>query len=135
MVAFTPDLLTKIQTIDDQHRELVKAINDVEGMGDKSYSKEETEKTLDFLSDYVAKHFKNEEALMREGGYEKYTWHCTWHDGYIAKVKALKEEYSKNGPSEEFTYILNEFVIKWIVKHIKTVDVALGKHLQEKGFK
>ena len=141
MIKLTSEYLTKIKTIDEQHKELVDILNSVESMGKQSADKEEeqeeikaeTEKTLDFLNKYVFTHFSNEEAMMRQYEYPEYDWHRTWHQGYIAKVRELMKEYKQNGPSHEFTYILDEFVIKWILKHIQNVDVKLGDFLRKKG--
>ena len=129
MIAVTPDLLTHVKEIDEQHEKLFDLINAVEAAGNESYTKEETEKALNFLSAYIIEHFSREEELMRKSDYPEYEWHATWHQGYISKSKSLKEEYDKNGPSEEFTNILQEFIIKWIVTHIRNVDVDLGKHI------
>ena len=129
---FTPDLLTNVEFIDNQHKELFKRINDVVALGVKSISKEETEKTLNFLSSYIVKHFNDEEALQRQVGYPKNEWHRSQHQFYISECNKLKAEYSANGPSAQFTLLLNKSIIEWIVKHIKNVDVDLGRHINER---
>ena len=131
MIAITADLLTHVKTIDEQHQKLIEHLNNVELLGTKSHTQEETEKALNFLGDYIIEHFSNEEALMLESNYPKYDWHHNWHQSYIAKFQLLQDEYIKNGPSDEFSHILNEFLIKWILTHIKNVDVALGAHIKE----
>ena len=129
MIAVTPDLLTYVREIDEQHEKLFDLINAVEAAGNASNTKEETEKALGFLGAYVTEHFSREEGMMRESGYPEHEWHANWHQGYISKFNNLKEEYNKNGPSAEFTNILEEFIMKWIVTHIRNVDVDLGKHI------
>ena len=129
MIAITPDLLTYVKVIDEQHEELINLINAVEAAGTAANTKEETDKALNFLGAYIVEHFTHEEGLMLQTDYPQYEWHSTWHKGYVSKFNNLKEEYDNNGPSEEFTNILNEFIIKWIVTHIRNVDVDLGKHI------
>ena len=131
MIDFTPDLLTNVTAIDDQHKELFNRINAVVSMGHKSISKEETDKTLDMLGNYIVKHFGDEEALQRKYSYPKYEWHHEQHQTYIAEFQKLKAEYDKNGPSVQFTLQLNKSIIGWIVKHIKNVDVELGRFINE----
>ena len=129
MIAITPDLLTHVKLIDDQHAQLINLINEVEALDSASNTEEGAEKALKFLGDYITMHFSQEERLMQESGYPTYQWHSTWHQGYITKFNNLYDEYKENGPSEEFLHILHEFIIKWIVTHIKNVDVDLGKHI------
>lgn len=131
MIALTPELLTRVPEIDEQHKELFNRIAAVESIGEESLTKEKAEETLDFLNAYVVKHFADEEKLMLESGYPQLDWHHTWHQGYIAECKKLKEEYAINGLSEQFALTLNESVVKWFVKHVKVVDVNLGKHINK----
>ncbi|MCL2839289.1 MAG: hemerythrin family protein [Defluviitaleaceae bacterium] len=133
MVKFTPDLETKVSQIDTQHKELFKRINDVVAMGMKSVSKEETDKTFKFLGDYINAHFRDEEALQRKSGYPKYDWHRDQHKQFVEAFNKLKLEYNQNGPSAAFTLQLNKSIIDWIVKHIRHVDIELGKFLNEKS--
>jgi len=132
MINFTPDLEVKVANIDNQHKELFKRINDVTNLGTKSVNKEETDKTLKLLGDYIVKHFRDEEQLQVRYGYPKYEWHKEQHKLYIDSFNKLKAEYENNGPSAAFTLQLNKSIIDWIVKHIKHVDVELGKFINEK---
>jgi hemerythrin len=122
---------TGVAKIDEQHQELVKRLNTVITMGTKAVSKEETQKMIDFLGEYIIKHFNDEEALQRQCGYPQYEWHKEQHRTYVNDFKKLKEEFVANGPSAKFTVSLNSSLTNWIIKHIKTVDVALGKHYKE----
>jgi hemerythrin len=117
-----------VQKIDAQHKELVDRLNAVTAMGTKSVSKEETQKTLDLLGEYIVKHFGDEEALQKQSGYPKYEWHKGQHQIYIGEFAKLKKEFMANGVSARFTLDLNNSIINWIVRHIKTVDVEFGKH-------
>ena len=125
----TPDLLTSIPFIDMQHKDLINRINAVVALGALSVSKEETEKTLEFLRMYIDKHFNDEEIIQRQFGYPKYEWHRGQHQYYISECMKLNAEYKKNGPSAQFTLILNKSIIDWIIKHIKTADVELGQYV------
>ena len=129
MIIFTEDLKTFVPEIDKQHKELIDLLNNLVAMGPRLQDKEAAEEALEFLGNYIAKHFNEEEKLMAETGYTKLDWHLNWHAGYIKKYEGLVEEYENNGPSGEFTQILNDFIIKWIIRHIQNVDVELGKHI------
>lgn len=129
MIAVTPDLLTYIKWIDEQHEQLFNLINRIETINANSDTKAEIEQALKFLGDYIIMHFSEEEELMRENDYPDYQWHSTWHQSYIAKFNNLYDEYKQHGPTDEFLHILHEFIMKWIVTHIRNVDVDLGKHV------
>ena len=131
MIILTPELKTYHEKIDEQHQKLINFINALDAMEKGAHTKEEIEEALDFLGSYIDEHFKYEENLMLKSGYSEYEWHMNWHKSYVSKYVNLREEFEKNGMSEQFVFILNEFIIKWIVKHIGNVDVTLGKFLQE----
>jgi hemerythrin len=117
-----------VPKIDSQHRELVDRLNAVIALGTKSVSAEETQNTLDLLGEYIVKHFGDEEALQKQSGYPKYEWHKGQHQIYVGEFAKLKKEFAANGVSAKFTLDLNNSIINWIVRHIKTVDVEFGKH-------
>jgi hemerythrin len=127
MITLTKDMEVGVPKIDEQHKVLIDRLNAVTYMGIKSLSIEETQKTLDLLSEYVVKHFGDEEALQKQSGYPKYEWHKGQHQLYIDELKKMKRELTANGISVKFTMDLNNSIIDWIVKHIKKVDVEFGK--------
>ena len=128
MITITKDMETGISRIDAQHKELVDRLNAVISLGAISVSNEETQKTLDLLSDYVVKHFSDEEALQRQSHFPKYELHREQHQLYISELQKLKKEFATNGHSAKFTLDLNNSIVNWIVRHIKSVDVEFGKH-------
>ena len=130
---FTQDLLINVKSIDEQHKELFVRINDLVSMGHRSVSKEETDKTIHFLATYVVKHFEDEEALQRKSGYPKYEEHAKHHKDFMSDFQKLKAEYEENGVSTQFTLKLNNTVINWIVKHIRTADAELGRYLNKQS--
>ncbi len=132
MITLTKDMEVGVPKIDEQHKELVNRLNAVTTMGTTSASKEETQKTLNLLGDYIVKHFSDEEALQRQSGYPKYEWHKGQHQHYVDEFKKLKKEFDTNGASVKFSLDLNNSIITWIVKHIKSVDVEFGKHYRTK---
>ena len=126
---FSSDLLTYVESIDAQHKELFNRINAVVALGAKSISKEETEKTLILLDSYIHEHFRDEELLQIQFGYPKFEWHRSLHLYYISECNKLQKVYENTGPSAQFTLLLNKSIIDWIVKHIKNVDVELGRFI------
>jgi hemerythrin len=133
MITLSKDMEVGILEIDTQHMELVDRLNSLVSMGHEAVSKEETQNTLDMLEEYIVKHFADEEELQRKNNYPEYESHRKLHQLYIAEFQKLKKEFDANGHSIKFTMDLNNSIINWIVKHIKSADVELGKFLKNKG--
>lgn len=132
MITLTKDMELGVPKIDEQHQELIDRLNTVISMGAKSVSKEETEKTLDLLCDYILMHFSDEESLQKQSGYPKYHWHRSQHQIYVNEIGKLKQEFYANGTSAKFTLDLNNSIVNWIVRHIKAADVEFGKFYRER---
>ncbi|MDR1706283.1 MAG: hemerythrin family protein [Clostridiales bacterium] len=132
MIVITKDMEVGVPKIDTQHKELVDRLNAVTAMGAKSVSQEETRKTLDLLGEYIVKHFGDEEVLQKQSGYPKYDWHRGQHQLYIGEFQKLRKEFEANGVSAKFTLDLNNSIVNWIVRHIKTVDVEFGRYYRDK---
>ncbi len=132
MLELTKDMIVGIPKVDEQHRELVKMLNTAQSMGMKAFSADETKKTLDFLGNYVVKHFSDEEILQRQSGYPKHDWHKEQHKAFIGEFGKLKQEFTANGASSKFTLQLNKAIIDWVIRHIKTADTEFGKYYQSK---
>jgi hemerythrin len=128
MLSLTKDMETGVEKIDTQHRELISRINKLLEVGGSSASHEEIEKTIDYLGDYVVKHFSDEEELHIKSKYPRQPEHKKLHTSFIDDFAKLKAEYEKNGNSMEFTMKLNNILVTWIIKHIKGEDVEYGKY-------
>ena len=122
---------TGIIDVDSQHMELVNLINGLTLLGGKAASKEETEKAIDFLGDYVVKHFKDEEELQKSSGYPNYNNHAAIHNLFIMEFQKLRNRFFENGPSPLFTLTLNNTVIAWVITHIKGADKEFGDYYVE----
>ena len=133
-ITLTGDLEVGVAEIDAQHKELVNRLNALMSMGSGAFSLEETRKTLNLVGDYVVKHFADEERLQRSSNYPKYEAHKALHKQFMDEFQQLKKEVD-TGHSLKTTMELNNSLTRWIVKHIKTEDVDLGKFLKSKGQK
>ena len=127
MLSLTKDMETGVEKIDTQHRELINRINNLVAAGEKAASKEETQKTIDYLGEYVVKHFSDEEELQIKSKYPKYAEHKAKHTFFIDDFSKLKTEFAGRSNSMEFTMKLNSSLITWIVKHIKGDDTEFGR--------
>jgi len=131
MIQLSKDMEVGVVEIDAQHMELVNRLNALVSMGHDAASKEESQKTLNMLEEYIIKHFSDEEELQKKNKYPEYESHKKLHQLFIDEFEKLKKEFEINGHSLKFTMDLNNSLINWIVKHIKSADVELGKFLKK----
>ena len=128
MITLTKDMEIGVAKIDAQHKELIDRINAITSMGSKTFSKEETQKTLDLLGRYVVQHFGDEEILQIQCNYPKYEWHKAQHQEFVDGFVRLKDEFDKSGTSFKFTLELYNGIVCWVVRHIKNADVEFGRY-------
>ena len=129
---YTPNMVTNIELIDEQHKKLFNHIDLVESIGTTPIEKEKAMETIGFLGDYIAKHFGDEETLQRDYNYPRFKAHQKLHKWYIGEYHKLRAEYNKNGYSAHFAHILNESIVNWFTNHVLVEDIALGKYLGAK---
>jgi len=131
-IIWNDDLVTGVEDIDDQHRILVKALNDAgqQLAGNRDAALLE-QITRDLLS-YAIYHFETEETLMEETDYfahhpEDAAAHHQQHRSFSAKVVAVREGL-KAGQAISREDLLS-FLNAWLVNHIKGTDKKLAAHI------
>lgn len=126
----TKDLETGNIFIDDEHRRLFKAVNDLLDACDKGQGRESLKKTMTFLSNYVNTHFDHEEQLQQKNNYPNYTAHKAFHEKYKSDLNALMAKIPASGATVGDLTALNA-QIGILVSHIRTEDKRLGQFLQK----
>ncbi len=127
----TSELETGNIFIDDEHRQLFKAVNDLLDACGKGQGREALKKTMNFLSNYVNTHFSHEERLQEKNNYPDFKAHKAFHEKYKSDLNALMEKIPESGATVGDLTALNG-QIGILVSHIRTEDKRLGKFLQGK---
>ena len=125
----TDDLLTGNALIDSEHRELFAAVNNLIDACAQGKGRDQIQKTVQFLGDYVAKHFRDEEGLQTKSNYPGYPAHKQFHDGYRRKLAETTQVLTREGPSVTALGDLNG-VVAILVSHIRTEDKRLARHIK-----
>lgn len=125
----TDDLLTGNALIDSEHRELFAAVNNLMDACAQGKGRDQIQKTVQFLGDYVAKHFRDEEGLQTKSNYPGYPAHKQFHDGYRRKLAETTQVLTREGPSVKALGDLNS-VVAILVSHIRTEDKRLARHIK-----
>ena len=130
---WTEKLATGISTIDSQHKELFKRINNLATAIKQHRCNAEIEGTIQFLDDYARIHFSEEEKHMRDSNYAGLEEQHEDHKKYLAMLAELKEQASltrMQGGSYYLSATTNQMVVDWIADHILRLDMKYGEFLR-----
>ncbi|MGC8717915.1 MAG: bacteriohemerythrin [bacterium] len=108
-INWNKNLETGIPTIDSQHKELFKRINEVLDFSNKS--RETINETVRFLQSYIVNHFGTEERLMSRANYPEYSVHKNEHERYTKEFNALKDKIEKEGIGVSISVQMNHLLI------------------------
>lgn len=127
-----PHLETGIDIIDTQHKILVEMCNQANRNLRERVEKEYLQKIVLDLMNYALYHFDQEEELMLDSGYRKYSpeiasRHLDEHRYFSETVANMRRELAADKPvsSKKLIGFLNE----WLVNHIMNTDKELSQFL------
>jgi hemerythrin len=123
-------LETGYAMIDNQHKQLVAALNNLLEACRSGRGQEELAKTLDFMTGYTIKHFSDEEKLQVQYQYPDYLIHKRYHDDFKLVVKDLAEQLIKEGPTEDLVGMVNTSIGDWLLNHIKGDDFKMAAYIK-----
>ncbi len=126
-------LTVGVERIDDQHKHLFARFNDLLAACREDRWTEEVTGLFQFLDDYVATHFADEEALMMKTGFPDYEIHRKQHLGFVDEVASLKERVRSEMPTRHPITSVPRFMTGWLIDHISRMDSAIGRFVKGKG--
>ncbi len=118
--------------IDAQHQELFKRFNALIEACQQKKGRQEVVRLFEFLDTYVVEHFSAEEALMTVHVYPEVGMHRKQHQEFIEKLQGWQRHLQQEGSTLGLLIETNEAVMLWLIRHIRTVDMALGKFLHSR---
>lgn len=127
-IEWTSAIETGDARIDEQHRALIQAFNDLVAAVEGKRGWEAADKTLRFLVGYTVRHFQMEEQLMEEAQYPGLPQHRKLHHDLVMKVSALMQAHAAR--SANLSPELMDFLEGWLVEHIQGEDVRLVAFLR-----
>lgn len=127
-VPFTADQELGVGIMDEQHRNLVGLLNQINLAINKTESTSATNTMFAELVDYTLMHFATELELMRRYAYPNLRQHDHEHARLIQEVKALTARF------EEGAQMATLQVLKdWLTGHIHGSDRRLAEYLRSRG--
>ena len=129
-IVWRESLAIGIPEIDSQHKELLSRFDSLLKACEGGKGMQELQRLLEFLDEYVVKHFSDEENIQRKHHYPGYDAHKNEHDGFIARLKALEDEITTEGVAVHHVTETNNLLLKWLINHISKRDGELGAYLR-----
>jgi len=133
-IQWDDSLSVDVELIDEQHKMLIQRIKNLSNAVTSSRGAVEIGKTLGFMIDYTEFHFSTEEKHMTDLGYPGFDIHKKQHEEFKSTLNEMVMEFEEDGATAQLGEWVNNYLINWLVDHIKSIDTKLGEFLQEKGF-
>ena len=130
---WTSDLETKDHNIDGQHQQLFMVVNELISSCQVGIQGDEVKKTIDFLINYTATHFDDEEKFQIRHNYPEYARHKQFHEDFKAVIFNLAEQLIREDTGITLTLALGNTVGGWLTNHIKKEDLRMVRHVREQS--
>lgn len=116
--------------LDNQHQKLLAMINRLIAERKVLTDPKTIAELLTAMTEYAEEHFRAEEFLMAEYGYDKKNVQEAQHRAFIAKTQEFcQAEFGPNILSEA----LLDYLGSWLINHILTEDMQYKPFFQSKG--
>ena len=132
-IPWSDTLLTGIEEIDTQHRELNKRLNRMLDACRGETPKEEIEEIIAFLESYFATHLKTEEDLMKRVNFPGYLEHKEAHETILLEFGDLKRSLMEEGIGIHTAIHVNRLMTKWFITHISKLDQEYGRFIKKQN--
>lgn len=135
MMQWDEGLITGIEEIDNQHKQLLAMVSTLLDAINNAKGKDVITRVFKFLEYYVSVHFNTEEAYMTKYDYPDYISHKAQHEEFIVDFSLLKEVFVGLGPFPSLVTQIKERLCDWWINHIDEVDRVLGAFLKVRNLK
>lgn len=120
-----------VKEMDDQHKKLIAMVNKLISEQTNLTDQKTIADLLTEMTDYAQIHFRAEEYLMAEYGYEQKGQHEQQHQDFIDKTIAFYSA-SDVGPNILSTALL-DYLATWLIGHILKEDMKYKDFFISKG--
>lgn len=127
---FNESHLVGVAEIDEQHRQLVHMVNEINQVISAQAQQSQIDGLFDGLLKFTAHHFQTEHRLMVEHHYPDTHEHDLEHGELTEELRQLIRKIGGEGD-----LLVLQKIKDWLITHIRKSDKALGKFLNEKGLR
>lgn len=120
-----------VQQLDEQHCRLVDIINLLHDALKDGQGLQAIQQTLQQLHEYTETHFRQEEGLLEEYGYPQLEEHRAAH--HQLSLQLIRFQQEMQSEPQMTKHHLLQFLLDWLISHIKSEDRAYGSFLNSRG--
>ena len=121
-----------VDAIDNDHKMLLSIIADLSDAIEENHESDVIKDVFLKLESYVQLHFKREEGLMRQCGYQDLEAHISSHQQFIQKIPELRSELL-NADTVEVARDVYLFLVDWLLNHIVVDDMEYFQDVYDQG--
>lgn len=129
---WTSALAVGIPLVDEQHKALIRHLNDLATAIAKRQGETEVMTTLTFLVDYTHLHFSTEEKHMAATAYPGLAEQQVEHELFRGLLRTFHEDLEEEGVTKALADSISTLLMRWLTKHICFVDRGFGAFLQSR---
>ncbi|MCL2216381.1 MAG: hemerythrin family protein [Defluviitaleaceae bacterium] len=126
------------ELVDTDHKEIFELVEQLLTSSVTS-PKEKVKTAIEFLANYVVRHFANEERLMDESDYPRSVLHKKEHSDFLVVATGLHEKFTNDGytlgESENddlhLSKDIKKTVVGWLTNHVMGSDRDLADHYRQ----
>jgi diguanylate cyclase (GGDEF)-like protein/hemerythrin-like metal-binding protein len=127
-IDFTESHLIGVADIDEQHRQLVRMVNEINYEISVSAADAPINTRFDALIAFTLHHFQTEHRFMVQHQYPDTRAHDAEHAQLTSELRQIVQKRGREGD-----LLVLQKIKDWLMLHIQSADRALGRFLSEKG--
>lgn len=131
-IEWREELATGIEAVDEQHKGIFARFAAFSTACEGSCAKEEILNLLDYLEEYTRDHFRDEEAALQEADYPGLAIQKENHAIFMREIAELKGRVGASGAEMPEILELKRLLIRWLIQHIRNLDMAYVDFLKGK---
>jgi len=131
LVKWYPKFNLNIELVDEQHKLLIKMINDLYDAMQAGKERAVLGTLLNKLGIYSSMHFAREEDYLERFGYPDINQHRKEHSNFERKVYKFESDFLEG--KRDLSKEIMAFLAKWLINHIIKSDKRFVSFLQIKG--
>lgn len=131
MLSWTNDISVHIPALDNDNREFIQAINDLNIALWANKKGKKVGKILARIAVYTGDHFIQEEEFMRQSGYPARDRHIIKHQKLIDRLSNLVYEFEFG--RDTLAQHTSDLFKDWVGDHLKIEDRAFGRYFKRIG--
>lgn len=124
-------LETGVAEVDEDHRNLVRLINELDAMLSQGVDTARFGAVIDTLIDYAENHFRREEEMLERLGYPDIVIHAESHAGFAHRLGAMVAGCIIE-PGPDSIARLRDHLRSWLIDHILLEDMRYAPFVRER---